>query len=168
MKKILLFLLISCLFISCRTVTKVETKYVTKDSLVTKEVVKYRDTTINYVVPPRQDSIQSIGQIVNKKLNILPIHVQNDFSLSTAWVEENRLHLLLSQKDTTLKFRLTNALKEATYWKELYQKKISTATKTEVEYKTPVYAKVIIGVLSVLLIISLLVIGLMKFTKTLL
>lgn len=130
-------IIIALLFImaGCCTKEKCYRKYPpqviteTKDSIVFKEKIEYKDTTIYVKLKP--DTI--VDSVIVEVINDLPhsqdtIIKQNDYSVAKAWTAYGYTYLNLMAKDTALMFKLDSAIQKASYWEELYK----TTTKVEV------------------------------------
>jgi hypothetical protein len=117
-----------------------------------REIVKYRDTTV-YVNIERTDTIYKTTKVYIERGGMVSdtVRASSDYADAWAWVNINRLHVGISDKDTTLRFRLENALMEASKWK--YES--SKETKVVMERYVPKFIKVtsILGIILTLSII---------------
>ena len=151
MKYILNILLISMILglaVSCSP--KIITETVTKDSIIYKEKISYRDTTI-YKYLQGDTVFKTTVVYVDKNtglVNSKKLYAFTSLAEASAWVYGSKLFLNLIQKDTTIEIRLDSAIKEARYWKERYQNSSTVVTKET--FKSPWYMKVLawIGSLS--------------------
>jgi len=152
--KILILIWLGVALIGCSP--KVIKETITKDSIIYKEKISYRDTTIYRFI--QGDTVfkttvvyidKNTGLINSKKL-----YAFTSLAEASAWVLNSHLYLNLIQKDTTIEIRLDSALKEASYWKERYLNSATVLTKET--FKSPWYMKVLAWIGS----ISLVVIGL--------
>ena len=88
-----------------------------------------------------------------ERIKILPLTVENTYSIASAWIENSKLKLQLTTKQQVIDRLLLNAERDATHWKEKY----ITDKRTEiVEVKfTPKWVKTLawIGAISILLIL---------------
>ena len=150
------YLIIILLLIVTSCSPKIIKEVVTKDSIVYRESISYRDTTIFRYLPG--DTVfkktivyvdKTTGLVNSKKLFAF-----TSLAEASAWVYNSKLFLNLIQKDTTIEIRLDSAIKEANYWKEKYHNSSTVVTK-EVT-KSPWYMKVLAWIGS----LSLVVIGL--------
>ena len=94
----------------------------------TDSVIQYKDHIVPYYLPPDTVYVYKIDTLpitVPGKLFLgKTVTASNDFCNAMAWSSiQGRLintHLLLSEKDTTLQFKLDSAVKTVTYWKSKY------------------------------------------------
>lgn len=128
-----------------------QTVTVTKDSIRTEIV--YRDTTIYVTLPVETITKTDTIYVKNGSVIFNPVEVETNYAYAKAWTGQNRINLTLTDKDTTLIFRLNKAIKEAKY----YEMKYSTEKKTVIEYRTKKFVKVMawIGGVSILLLVLL-------------
>lgn len=150
--KLLALILIGLAVTSCSP--KIIKEVVTKDSLIYKEKIVYRDTTI-YKFIPGDTVFKTTVVYVDKNtglVNSKKLYAFTSLAEASAWVYNSKLFLNLVQKDTTIELRLDSVIKEATYWKEKYHNSSSVITKET--FKTPWYMKVLawIGSLSLVII----------------
>lgn len=152
--KYLIIILLGLLITSCSP--KIIKEVVTKDSIIYKEKISYRDTTIFRYLPGDTVYKETIVYVdkATGLVNSKKLFAFTSLAEASAWVYNSKLFLNLIQKDTTIEFRLDSAIKEASYWKEKYQNSNTVVTK-EVT-KSPWYMKVLAWIGS----LSLVVIGL--------
>lgn len=150
------YLIILLLLIVTSCSPKIIKEVVTKDSIIYRESISYRDTTIFRYLPG--DTVfkntivyvdKATGLINSKKLLAF-----TSLAEASAWVYNSKLFLNLIQKDTTIEIRLDSAIKEANYWKEKYHNSSTVVTKET--FKSLWYMKVLAWIGS----LSLVVIGL--------
>jgi len=152
--KLLALILIGLAVTSCNP--KVIKETITKDSIIYKEKISYRDTTI-YRFLPGDTVFKTTVVYVDKNtglVNSKKLYAFTSLAEASAWVLNSHLYLNLIQKDTTIEIRLDSALKEASYWKERYLNSATVLTKET--FKSPWYMKVLAWIGS----LSLVVIGL--------
>ena len=154
LNKLLFFITLVLLVTSCspRIIKEVSVK----DSIIYKEKIVFRDTTIFKYLPGDtvfKSTIVYVDKITGL-VNSKKLFAFTSLPEASAWVYNSKLFLNLIQKDTTIEIRLDSAIKEATYWKEKYQSNSSVVVK-EVT-KSPLYMKVLAWIGS----LSLVVIGL--------
>lgn len=152
--KYLITILLGLLITSCSP--KIIKEVVTKDSIIYKEKISYRDTTIFRYLPGDTVYKETIVYVdkATGLVNSKKLFAFTSLAEASAWVYNSKLFLNLIQKDTTIEIRLDSAIKEASYWKEKYQNSNTVVTK-EVT-KSPWYMKVLAWIGS----LSLVVIGL--------
>ena len=152
--KYLITILLGLLITSCSP--KIIKEVVTKDSIIYKEKISYRDTTIFRYLPGDTVYKETIVYVdkATGLINSKKLFAFTSLAEASAWVYNSKLFLNLTQKDTTIEIRLDSAIKEARYWKEKYQTSNTVVTK-EVT-KSPWYMKVLAWIGS----LSLVVIGL--------
>lgn len=152
--KYLIIILLGLLITSCSP--KIIKEVVTKDSIIYKEKISYRDTTIFRYLPGDTVYKETIVYVdkATGLINSKKLFAFTSLAEASAWVYNSKLFLNLIQKDTTIEIRLDSAIKEASYWKEKYQNSNTVVTK-EVT-KSPWYMKVLAWIGS----LSLVVIGL--------
>lgn len=152
--KYLITILLGLLITSCSP--KIIKEVVTKDSIIYKEKISYRDTTIFRYLPGDTVYKETIVYVdkATGLINSKKLFAFTSLAEASAWVYNSKLFLNLIQKDTTIEIRLDSAIKEASYWKEKYQNSNTVVTK-EVT-KSPWYMKVLAWIGS----LSLVVIGL--------
>lgn len=136
-----------------------------KDSIVYKERITYRDTTIFVKLPADTIFKKDTITIVNGYVHVLPVYAESKMASAKAWIRLNKLNLMLADKDTTLEIKLTDALKTAQFW-EMRFKTEKQKEIVRVKY-VPVFWKFTgwIGIITFLGIILFLII---KFRKLLL
>ena len=152
--KLLAIILIGLAVTSCSP--KIIKEVVTKDSIVYKEKISYRDTTI-YKYLPGDTVFKTTYVYIDKNtglVNSKKLFAFTSLAEASAWVYNSKLFLNLTQKDTTIEIRLDSAIKEASYWKEKYQNSSTVVTKET--FKSPWYMKALAWIGS----LSLVVIGL--------
>jgi hypothetical protein len=155
--KYLLILLLAFTLIGCVTQKRCNEKFppqtitITKDSIINKEKIVIKDTTIIRTIPG--DTVHKIDTVIGNKgvVNSKKVFAETSLAKATAYVYKNKLYLELIQKDTTLEFKLDSAIKEATYWKEKYQNSSTVVTKET--SKSPWYMKVLAWIGSVCLVV---------------
>ena len=127
-----------------------KTEIIIKDSIITK----IKDTIIYVKIKP--DTLFNVDTIIiinNKVINTPKSILQNEFSISEAWINNNKLKHNLVSKDTTLLFRLDNALKETEYYKNVVVKASQEETYV-LKYKIKNKNKIIL-ILSISLLIMI-------------
>ena len=157
--KLLALILIGLAVTSCSP--KIIKEVVTKDSIIYKELISYRDTTIFRYLPADTVYKETIVYVdkVTGLVNSKKLFAFTSLAEASAWVYNSKLFLNLIQKDTTVEIRLDSVIKEATYWKEKYHNSSSVITKET--FKTPWHMKVLAWIGS----LSLVVIGLWIYRK---
>jgi hypothetical protein len=125
-RKIILFATIAVALSGCYTQKQCKkfcdsnttTNIIIKDSIIEK----YKDTTV-YVklLPDTVYNVDTIKIVKNKVINLPKSKLENKFCFSYAYVLNNRLYHNLITKDTTLEFRLDNAVKELYHIKTLHE-----------------------------------------------
>lgn len=150
------YLIIILLLIVTSCSPKIIKEVVTKDSIIYRESISYRDTTIFKYLPGDTVFKNTIVYVdkVTGLVNSKKLFAFTSLAEASAWVYNSKLFLNLIQKDTTIEIRLDSAIKEAIYWKEKYQSNNTVVVK-EVT-KSPWYMKVLAWIGS----LSLVVIGL--------
>jgi len=139
--KTLIPILLILTFASCVTQRRCNTKYppqtvtIIKDSIRTE--IQYKDTTIFIKLPVEKVTVFDTVYLKNGVIQFKQINAQTNYATARAWIGSNRLNLELLDKDTTLKFRLENALKTAKYW----ELKATTETKIVEKLFIPKWAK---------------------------
>lgn len=139
MKKahILFLLPVLLFFAACnpckRLARRCPPEIITKDSIIERETVEYRDTTL-FVHIPGQHIIDSIpipcpdpvpgtttpGIFPNK------LTVYGHLATASGWVQQSKLYLELTEKDTLLPVKLENAIRDRDRWREAYHNKDTT------------------------------------------
>lgn len=129
--KTIYILLASLMLTSCVTQRVCNKRFpcsqLVKDSIIEKEKVVIRDTTIEIRIPGKEihDSIPVPFPVFRDgKLNTKKLTKKTEYSEATAQVRDNMLYLDLTQNDIKINAKITGAIKEATYWKDRYQKEI--------------------------------------------
>lgn len=131
MKNLFNIIILAIIFQSCASQRWCDRHYpdqpsvAIKDTVIYREKLVYRDTTIRIEIPGKvvHDSIiiespkssKPVQQMSRKKLTR-----ETDFAKASAWVNAGMLHLELEQKDTVIQRVIKEALKESTYWKDKY------------------------------------------------
>jgi hypothetical protein len=134
MKRIVLFLLLAIAFSSCVTRKKCmtrfppEVKIVTKDSVVYREKITVRDTTITVKLPA--DTIE-VSVPVEVQVKVDPVTVESKCAKASAWIKDGKLNIRLTTKDAEIQIHIDSARTEATYWKERYNTDQKTITVKE-------------------------------------
>lgn len=156
MKKIKLLLLgiLLALLPSCYTKKQCAGLFppsiIIKDSIVYKEKISYRDTIV-YVRIPGDTITDTIPVFIYKGLvNSKLLKVDGKFAFATAQVVNSKLGLVLIEKDTTLEFKLKDAIKQIEIWKEKYNSK--EVTRTITVNKSPWYTRILAWLGGVILI----------------
>lgn len=118
---LLLFSLCSCNM--CKWANK-RCPAVIHDSIIYKETVKYRDTTI-YVRLPKDTVKINDTVYVKQGLAFMPkIWRQIGIITATAEIKKSRLYVDAYLNDTSFKVNLKNAIKERNFWHERYNEKV--------------------------------------------
>ena len=126
--------------------------------------VKYRDTTIYKTIPGEKviDTVY-IKEIKPGVFTSDTTYAETSLAYAKAWVFRNKLSLELVQRDTTIEFRLENALRETEIWKEKYTKIVN---KEVVKVpKIPTLFKVSTYLLGAILIVLMFLVAINKFRK---
>ena len=148
------YLIILLLLIVTSCSPKIIKEVTTKDSVIYKESISYRDTTIFRYIQGDTVFIQTVVYVDKNTglTNSKKLYAFTSLAEASAWVYDSKLFLNLIQKDTTIEIRLDSAIKEANYWKERYQNSSTVVTKET--FKSPWYMKVLawIGSLSLVAI----------------
>jgi hypothetical protein len=104
-----------------------------------KDTIIYRDTIVTVYLPGdiRIDSVEIPCPEPIK--NYIPdtARVKTDFAVALAWFKFPRIYIKLTQPDTTLTWRLENAIKEANHWRSEYEK--VTVTPQPIKYIPKIY-----------------------------
>ncbi|KKP52079.1 MAG: hypothetical protein UR43_C0015G0015 [candidate division TM6 bacterium GW2011_GWF2_33_332] len=138
MKTKLLLLAILILFLgSCVTQRKCASKFPpqsvteTKDSIVVKDSIIYRDRDVPYKIPG--DTIRKDKPIpgIPEKINISPIILENTYAIAKAWIDNSRLKMELQQKDQVITFKLDSADKVSKHWEYKYKNEKQTIVVKE-------------------------------------
>ncbi len=128
-------LIIACLVLilsSCTTQNQCNRKYppqtmvITKDSIIRTTNTVYSDTTI-FVYLKGDTLIDSV--LIIKGTSIRPSILTTDFAYSKAWVQMGLLRHELRQNDTTLRFKLDNAIRATWVSAERFYSKSETQVK---------------------------------------
>ena len=126
MKKIGYFILILLLGTSCATQKRCYEKWSMKPdtvkTIITRDSIVHRDTTI-YIHLPGSTRIDSVLiPCPPPPPEYVPDTARAECPLATAkaWFSYPMIKLQLVQRDTTIKQRLENAITEAFYWKTEY------------------------------------------------
>ena len=128
MRQILYFCLISALLgqSSCVTYRRCQQKYpASRDTLKT---ILLRDSIVlrSAMVP-----VHIKGDLIRDSLKIFipakpfssdTLRSETPLAIAMAWIENDFLMMKLIQKDTTILTKLDNAIKEAYYWRNEYEK----------------------------------------------
>ena len=112
----------------------------TTTEIILHDTIIYKDTVIYVEVPGKLivDSVK-IPYVVVQKIKPYSIFLENTYASAKAYIEGKYLHLDLVEKDTTLAFKLDNAIKETRRYKELYEiEKTNTIVIPEVVKKRKV------------------------------
>ena len=127
MKTIIYTVIILTIFSGCVTQKRCNRKFspqietIIKDSIVYKERITYKDTTIYVKLPADTVYKKDTITIVNGNFYIAPIYAETKLASAKAWIRQNKLNLMLADKDTTLEIKLTDALKTAEFWEYKYK-----------------------------------------------
>lgn len=129
MKKQLILLAALILIMgSCATQRRCNAKFPGSNDTIriehTRDSIVYKDTIITIRIPGEQviDSVPipcpppPPGYVPKR------VHAETAYAYADAWWSYPVIKLVLVQKDTTLQLRLDNAVKEAYYFKSLYEK----------------------------------------------
>lgn len=135
--KYILFIAAILIMASCVTEKKCNSKFppkiIVKDSIVYKDRLVVRDTTL-YVTLPK-DTITNYDTIYVKDgqaLILKPLELIGAYSDAFAWISNNKLYgKLIEGKGDSLAFTLKGAIQERDVWKEKYQNKEVTRTIKE-------------------------------------
>jgi len=92
---------------------------VIKDSIVYKDKIVIRDTTVFVRLPG--DTINAEVQIPVTRI-LPPVTVETKYAKATASMYMDRIKLLLIQKDAEIEVQISKAIREATFWRERYEK----------------------------------------------
>lgn len=116
---------------------------VSSSDTIIKETVRdsvvYKDTTVTVTIQGEiiHDSIP-FQVYVPKNIRIDTARGETEFAKAKAYYSAGAIHIILEQKETDLKIKLNNAIKESYQWKEKYQK-IYNQKVTEVKYIPVIY-----------------------------
>lgn len=141
--KLLLYLAVLSLLMSCVTQRRCNTKFPPSVDSVYKYVVRdsiiIKDTTIYIHLPGEvvHDSIQIPCPDPGTTYIIKKVFAETSLARAEAWFQFPNIKLILVQKDTTIIKRLDNAIKEAYYWKTEYEK--ITVKPEPVKYIPKIY-----------------------------
>ena len=133
-------------------VTEVQTDTVTK--IITNTEIEYRDTSFNIPVPPKIIYREKPVYIAKGLVNSDPLILETDLCKSISQVQNSKLTAELTQKDTTIRVELKNALVRELHWKEKYIKETNRQTVKVTENSN--FAKLTIKVFFGLVIIVIL------------
>ena len=157
MKKLFIFLtLILLIGTSCVTQKRCNSKFppitntIIKDSLVYRDSIIYKPILVKVWIPG--DTVRETTTVyVNKGIvNSFPIVAESDFARAVAQVQNSKLTLDLYQKDTTFTVREDSLIKEAYYWREMYNsKEVTKIVEKKVIPKFYIWMTVIAGILLV-------------------
>jgi len=119
----------------------------------------YRDTTIYINLPA--DTVYAEAEIIylpGKPVTIQPsvLTAETDYSKAQAWIQRTRLRLQLTDKDTTLLIQLDSAVKQAEYWRQIYE-----TDKTVIEVvKVPEFYRIMtfVGIGMIVMVFAILLI----------
>ena len=122
----LIFLVVLLSGTSCVTQRKCLKRFppsvevIKKDSIVYKEKVVIRDTTIFIKLPA--DTIKAEIEIPVTKI-LPPVTLETKYAKATASIDflKGKIRLILVQKDAEIQLHIDSAKIETTYWKEKYQ-----------------------------------------------
>ena len=127
LNRIILFLALISLFTGCVTQKRCSTRFPGKNDTIRIETVRdsivIKDTTI-YVKIPGETITNTVEIPCPQVPGYVPKKVFAETSLAKAfaWWEYPNIKLVLIQKDTLIEKRLKGALREAYYYKSLYEK----------------------------------------------
>ena len=117
MKTLILILIASLTLSGCITENKCNRRFPPIVNEIIKTEIKietrYRDTIIYKELPP-EIVTQTDTVIISSdgKINTRESYISTSLAFSTAQIINNRLHHALTQRDTTIEFRLQDAIKE--------------------------------------------------------
>lgn len=157
---IIVFILPGCITKkACNRKFPPETIIIRKDSVIHKTVTIYSDTIIYYQLPG--DTVIDSVIIFQKgnQLIVKPSHLSTSFAKSDAWIKNNKLHHILIQNDTLLKFKLENAVKTTWERAEKYY------NKQETKFTEKRFVPLIYKVLSIIGVMAIVFIALWFFLK---
>lgn len=128
--KILIPILIILTFASCVSQKRCNSKFPPQTVTIIKDSIRfetiYKDTTIFVTLPVQKVTVFDTVYIKNGIVQFREVKASSNYADARAWIGQNRLNLTVEDKDTTLQFRLDNALKMARY----YEMKFNTEQKT--------------------------------------
>ena len=160
MKKIIILIALVSIFTSCITekqrakICASCPKETVRDSIYLEKIV-YRDTTIYVKIKGENVVVFDTIYLNGEQIKVKKVFAENQFSKAFSWIDNDRLYLQLTQKDTTFIFNLKNALIE----KDKIIKVLQSETKIVEVNKLTTIQKVHIflgKILKYLLIIALL------------
>ena len=133
-----IFLLSSCVT-QKRCLEKFPSTNDTIKVVTVRDSIVYRDTIVKVYIPGeiRIDSVEIPCPDPGSAYVPDTAKVETDFAVAQAWFKFPKVHIKLTQPDTTLSWRLDNAIKEAYYWKSEYEK--ITITPQPVKYIPKIY-----------------------------
>ena len=125
--------------------------------IVTRDSIAYRDTTLFIRLPG--DTVTISGEVIYLPTSPIEVKIRPDtlsaeteFSQASAWIQEMRLNLQLIDKDTTLLIRLDSLTKEVYYWKEEYEKVVTTVKEKHLPKFYEIMTWVGVGMIGLLLL----------------
>lgn len=106
-----------------------------QDSIVTRDIIVYRDTTIFVPLPIPPDTVEKIVNVYHDKYRIFSdtLIAETRFAKAMAWVYSNKLNCRLTDKDTGIWMKLDSAIIESQFYQELYHTELNKEV-TEVKY----------------------------------
>jgi len=115
----------------CNRRFPVSPETIIKDSIVYKERIAYKDTTIFVKLPSDTVYKKDTITIVNGYVYVAPIYAESKMASAKAWIRQNKLNLMLADKDTTIEIKLKDALKTAEFWEFKYKTEKQTIVVKE-------------------------------------
>lgn len=118
-KYFMLYCIIFAIISGCATQKRCFEKFppiseiIKKDSIIYKEKIIFKDTTILIKLPSDTVTIDiSISKIIE------PVTIETKYAKATAQIINNKLKLKLIQKDSEIEIRIDSAIRIAKYWQE--------------------------------------------------
>jgi len=104
-----------------------------KDSIAVETITVYKDSLIYYPLDPDTVTLISYKYYSDPErpelITIDTLMAENEFSMAFAWVDQSRLGLSLTEKDTTLEFLLDDAVRHTHDWTKLYHSELRKEVK---------------------------------------
>lgn len=104
----------------------------TQDSIVMRDIIVYRDTTVYVPVASPPDTVEKVIKVTarHNKVYSDTIIAETRFAKAVAWVYSSKLNCRLTDKDTGVLVKLDSALVESKFYQELYHTELNREVKT--------------------------------------
>ena len=139
MKNLILISVLVLLACSCTTMDKCNRLYPPvesfeiKDSIAVETITVYKDSLIYYPLDPDTVTLISYKYYSDPErpelITIDTLMAENEFSMAFAWVDQSRLGLSLTEKDTTLEFLLDDAVRVTHDWTQTFHSEFKKEVK---------------------------------------